>query len=164
MFKVKTHVLLECDSGWKKFNLTGKCYKYSPLKTDRTEALRYCDAANVNPSTTLVSISNRETNDFLLILTRERTWIGGFRTDIEVVEWAWTAGTQWTFENWGPGEPNNDGGEEDFVQINYPSVGEWNDSIDGNDEMWGALCQYDPDYKGNSTISSIVHDLSKHIL
>ena len=141
-------LVLECDEGWKQF--TGKCYKYSPLKTTRTEALRYCKSSNKNQSATLVSIPNKETNDFLITLTQEPSWIGGYRKSDGM--WGWTDGSPWTFSNWSPGEPNNSGGSENFVEINfsygsYRGVGLWNDDPDVKFAK-GALCQYDLNFKG----------------
>ena len=131
----------ECDAGWKQF--TGKCYKYSSLKTNRTEAFRYCKSSNENPSSTLVSIPNNETNNFLLTLTIESAWTGGYRKS-DGVSWGWTDGSPWTFSNWSPGEPNNYSGEDNFVEINVlgPTVGLWNDDPDVRYAR-GALCQYE---------------------
>ena len=55
-------------------------------------------------------------------------------------EFRWVDGTPLTFERWAPGEPNNWGGDENWVLIFYPqdTAGRapgWNDASDvsGND-------------------------------
>ena len=131
----------KCDSGWKLFALTGKCYKYLSTKCTRTEAIKYCQSSNTNPTSTLVSIPDKGTNDFLTTLTKVNAWTGGFKNSKGV--WGWTDGSPWTWWNWKSGEPNNAGGHEDFIEINFGSTGLWNDDPDVKFRK-GALCQYNP--------------------
>ena len=131
----------KCDSGWTLFDHTGKCYKYLPTKTNRNEGLRSCQSSHANPTTTLASIPDKTTNNFLTTLTRHNAWTGGFKNAYGV--WGWTDGSLWTFSNWKTGEPNNIGGNEDFVEINFGSTGLWNDDPDVKFAK-GSLCQYDP--------------------
>ena len=111
------------------------------MKTNRTEALRYCQYSNINPTSTLVSIPDNTTNDYLTTLTKETSWTGGYKNSEG--DWGWTDGSPWTFTKWAPGEPNDDGGREDFVEINFQKIGLWNDDPDVKFPK-GALCQYDP--------------------
>ena len=76
-------------------------------------------------------------------LTKEQSWTGGYKSSDG--EWSWTDGSPWTFTNWAPGEPNDDRGIEDFVEINFRSTGLWNDEPDVKFAK-GALCQYDPSH------------------
>ena len=132
----------KCDSGWTLFDHTGKCYKYLSTKTDRNEGFSSCQSSHINPTTTLVSIPDKATNDFLTTLTKENAWTGGHRKADGL--WGWTDGSLWTFSNWNPGEPNNHGGNEDFVE--FQSTGFWNDGSLHPDVKYarGSLCQYDP--------------------
>ena len=137
---VPTTSITNCDSGWTPFIHTGKCYKYSDQITNRTQALRLCQSANFNPTSTLASIPDMKTNNFLTSVTKESSWTGGYKNSQG--EWGWTDGSPWTFTNWNTGEPNNHLNIEDFVEINHGSTGKWNDDPDARSQ--GALCQYDP--------------------
>jgi len=144
----------DCDADWKEFN--GTCYKYSPLKTNRTEAFKLCKSSHKNPSSTLVSIPNNETNNFLVSLTKESAWTGGYRKSGG--GWGWTDGSPWNWTNWSPGEPNNDGGNEEFVEINFkygPTFGFWNDDPDVKFAK-GALCQYDKGFDINQLLNEVL--------
>ena len=54
---------------------------------------------------------------------------------------AWTDGSPWCFQSWLEGEPNDDGGLEDFAQINWGGLGngKWNDQE--SKEKFGYFCQ-----------------------
>ena len=84
-----------------------------------------------------------------MTLTKAASWTGGYRKPGG--GWGWTDGSSWTYSNWQPGEPNDIGGNEDFVEINFPwgkTKGLWNDDPDVKINK-GALCQYDPKGKLN---------------
>ena len=74
----------------------------------------------------------------------EPTWLGG-RLD---ADWTWSDKSAWDFENWGPGEPNNQGGgeRENVLGINWPGfddwTGLWNDWPENN--LHHRICQYEP--------------------
>ena len=98
-----------------------------------------CEALFPDSASTLASVSNKITNDFLSSLTSERAWIGGSKSSDG--SWSWTDGSKWTgFVSWDDGEPNNLGGVEDKLETNYGGSGLWNDIYD-----WielGHICQY----------------------
>ena len=60
-------------------------------------------------------------------LTNEIIWIGGYRKEDEKNVWGWTDGSPWKYSNWGAGEPNNDKGIEDHIDMNWGGAGLWND-------------------------------------
>ena len=141
---------LVCSDGWTYFPNTGQCYRYFNQKLTWTEARAVCQ--NVNGGD-LVSIHNKETNDFLYPLPRTSpdhhyyAWIGARRAD-EHSDWRWSDGSSWDYSNWGTGKPTNlrtddyggiNGGEE-FV--NSQTIGFW-DNTDKTDDVRGApfLCQ-----------------------
>jgi len=121
---------LKCDEGWEPHK--NKCYKTFSTEngTSWVDANFNCN----NERGQLASIPNEETNDFMKIIApSERTLIGGFATgpvpnpDL----WTWTDGTPWSYMNWAPGEPNNEGsGQEYCLEMNrfQDTIGEWNDA------------------------------------
>jgi hypothetical protein len=92
----------------------------------------------------LANITSQQENDFLDALTTSSTWIGGSDATVEG-EWRWTSGPEsgqqfWqggaggstvsgSYANWGGGEPNNSGGNEDHVHLR--ADGRWNDQNGG---------------------------------
>ena len=104
-----------------------------------TDATVFCKSTKTNQIVTLASIPDSTTNDFLKTLTTQQAWIGGYRKSDKT--WgAWTDGSTWGYTNWGSGQPNNYGGNQDYVVINFNDHGKWGDE-DGED-VSGALCQY----------------------
>jgi len=65
-----------------------------------------------------------------------RAWIGLFETSED--HWAWKSGESARFGAWGPGEPNNAGGDEACAEMNFPA-GTWND-LRCSDPL-GYLCE-----------------------
>lgn len=61
-------------------------------------------------------------------------FLGGSDADVEDA-WTWSSGETWDYENWYDGEPNNQNGDEDYLQLTHNSVinwdWKWND-FDGN--------------------------------
>ena len=54
----------------------------------------------------------------------------------------WTTGEPLTFAPWGGGEPNNGGGNEDYVEIT--AAGSWNDMpLSGNNTIFGYYVEYE---------------------
>ena len=74
-----------------------------------------------------MSIHDEETNTFIQSFTNEGKWLGGYRKEDGKNIWGWTDGSPWDFSKWSPGEPNDDSGVEDFLDMNYGGAGLWND-------------------------------------
>ena len=154
LFKLKASLTLtifclisECHPGWTHLNHTGKCYKHDQTKRNWTEALESCRSSS--PSSTLASVHDDTTNDFLTSLSggNEYTWLGGYQDDEE--NWHWADGSTWTgFNNWASGEPSNYLGSEDHLGFNAQLPGFWNDWPIAS--HLGSICQYDLPYPGNN--------------
>ena len=54
-------------------------------------------------------------------------------------KWTWSDGSPWEFENWASGQPDNLNGHQDYVQLNWQSVGRWDDMDVGANR--GFICQ-----------------------
>ena len=129
-----------CSFGWTSFPHTGGCYKHFPSKVTWHEAEKSCKSLGGD----LPSITDKATNDFLAKLNGMPSWIG-LRQHPNEGSWtalgAWTDGSPWCFQSWLEGEPNDDGGLEDFAQINWGGAGngQWNDQE--SKEKFGYFCQ-----------------------
>ena len=100
--------------------------------------------------TTLASVDSLTTNDFLVDLLPggekllTRAWLGGFRDELGNSHiWKWTDGSNWSFQNWGKGQPSNTLRKEHSLEINYKEKGKWND-LRGYKYEKGSICQYVP--------------------
>jgi len=83
----------------------------------------------------LATVLSTEENDFIVDALGGLT--GGFpaagiligASDAAVEgDWGWVTGEEWAYENWSPGEPDNSGGVEDYLEMEgSPNLGTWND-------------------------------------
>lgn len=77
----------------------GRAYMLLETKRSWAEQQTYCNTFGGQ----LASIPNVETNNFLLAMIKQETFVGG-RT-VDESEWSWTDGTPFTFTNWASSEP-----------------------------------------------------------
>jgi ferredoxin len=101
----------------------------------------------------LASISDQAENDFIFNsalasgLSQGRVCIGGRRCG--GCDWRWTDGTEWSYSNWGPGEPGNPGDvhAEMFISTGSPrlwaDVWDWDSSVSSFVIEWSADCNND---------------------
>lgn len=132
------------DLGWKEFN--GHCYKlidniFSNEPDTHSEMLSMCQRVGPNWYVDgqrfifayLADIQSLAENDFVaeIVAGGERAWIGAARQEDDTFSWVRMEDTAAvTYGNWKPWrEPNNQGGNEDCVEINRgpPGRGMWND-------------------------------------
>ncbi|CAB1320992.1 unnamed protein product, partial [Coregonus sp. 'balchen'] len=59
------------------------------------------------------------------------TWIGGFDA-VQDRLWFWSDGSEFDYQNWKKGEPNNSGGREPCMVMNWGDEYRWNDINCGN--------------------------------
>ena len=86
----------------------------------------------------LASVQSAEENALLSLITAaagnaQSVWIGGTDKDDEG-KWKWSpSGTELSYTNWHPGEPNNvNGNEHCLAAIGLPGTwhnGKWNDGL-----------------------------------
>ena len=130
-----------CPPGWQGFN-GGKCLKYYSSQKTWQEALRSCQQCSSNPTSTLASIPDSGTNNFVTSLISKHVWIGGQSNSAR--RWTWSdGGTRWSYQNWWTDEPNDHGGTEDYLQLYYAPGknyhGRWNDQE--SSARLGYVCQ-----------------------
>ena len=136
-----------CPVGWQKYD--EKCLKYFPTQKTWKEASESCKKISSRPSY-LVSVPDAATNKFILtkVATADqdkvgRVWTGGHQNSAGT--WVWSDGSGWSYADWYPGEPNNAGGDEDYLEIitlNYPTAkykGKWNDHRNSHKAAY--ICQ-----------------------
>ena len=137
---LKLIIFSACFPGWTFLEHTVMCYKDDRTKKTWSDALKSCESSS--PTSTLASVHDKTTNDFLTTLSggTSWTWIGGYQDDNEA--WHWADGSRWTgYNNWGQGQPDNARGEEDHLGLNFPGRGLWND-FSGVSHPQGYICQY----------------------
>lgn len=94
------------------------------------------------PGWDLATLTSAGERDFVAALLpaappdRSHLWLGGTDASAEGV-WTWITGESWGFTNWWPSEPNDNGGAEDYLALDFrgaSSAWSWNDvsaDIDG---------------------------------
>jgi len=135
-----------CEEGWIS-NQNDMCYKLISTKKSANDAEAHCKSLSAEAS--LVSIHDSETNTFLNSLANGKNiWIGGIRVKDDENIWTWTDGSEWDFDNWYGPEPNNAGGNENFVMMNHQDKTTWND--EDEHRKLAFICQQRPAFSCES--------------
>ena len=80
-------------------------------------------------------------------------WIGGSRHERE---WQWSDESAWSFESWGPGQPDSGKhGDEGFVGTNFRGKGKWNDWNKNGHINWHPVMGFVCQYKANKVVPQI---------
>ncbi|XP_039674639.1 ladderlectin-like isoform X2 [Perca fluviatilis] len=113
-----------CLPGWTPFG--SRCFAfYSQAKT-WIDAETFCQTIGGN----LASIHSDAEHGFIRNYTNQVTganrpaWIGGSNA-VQVFTWLWTDGSKFDYTSWAAGEPNNQGGGEFCLLMNWND--NWND-------------------------------------
>ena len=145
----------EDNSSEKKFVFTGNGHSYAIINKSIswTDAKRECEKrggylATITSSAEqafVVNLLNQEGN-------KNTYWIGGYCESDR--QFKWVTNEPFEYANWGYGEPNNQGGSEDKIQMlrssydSNNSRGTWNDennAINDSDAWWssrGFVCEW----------------------
>jgi hypothetical protein len=101
----------------------------------------------------LATITSADENDFIYNTFSWtdfwEAWLGGYQTpgSAPADNWNWVTGEAWVYTNWVPGEPNDSGGPEDYLQMWGPGTtgpSRWND--DANATALGNISGYFVEY------------------
>jgi hypothetical protein len=111
----------------KKINTqNGHAYQLIQTKTTWTDAKSYCE----NLGGYLVTVTSREEQIFIfnhfLKNSNHDVWAGATDQDAEG-DWKWTTGEPFNRTNWRRGEPNNEMGVEDYLELRSVFGFKWND-------------------------------------
>ena len=111
----------------------GHYYEYIAGPVDWDAAFAAAAASSyLGMSGYLATITSAEENGFAAgdVAAGNEAWVGGSDNGNEG-NWTWRAGPEagqaFTYTNWNPGEPNNCCGGENYLHINYATLGGWND-------------------------------------
>ena len=101
----------------------------------------------------LVSLNSDEEEKIVVELMSQGTmtyyWLGAMRFDVNTYKYSdnliWSTGEEITYTNYGEGEPNNDGGEEWFVEyVSFYSA--WNDCANNGPTKVGFIVERPVEY------------------
>jgi len=108
-------------------------HSYELIEPDEQISWGDADAAAEAAGRYLATITSQEEQQFIednvLPAYAASYWLGGTDELVKGV-WTWVTGETWDYTHWYAGEPNNIGGEEDYLMIFShpgPEFGYWND-------------------------------------
>uniref|UniRef100_A0A3P9DNL0 Ladderlectin-like n=1 Tax=Maylandia zebra TaxID=106582 RepID=A0A3P9DNL0_9CICH len=113
-----TDIPPSCPAGWTWFG--GRRFLFKSSMKTWTDAECSCQTLGGN----LASFHSTAEYTFIrkLIYTAAGSyptaWVGGNDRETETV-WKWSDGSQFDFTNWAKEQPNNSGGGEDCMEINF---------------------------------------------
>ena len=110
----------------------------------------------------LATSTSAEKNEFLSSLAGGAgVWLGATDT-AEEGTWKWVTGEDWGYMNWSTGQPDNIGGAEHYLELNFGTTGKWNDwSATGE---LGYICEWDYEPCINIDPKDIPHEKLDELL
>ncbi|CAJ1084350.1 C-type mannose receptor 2-like [Xyrichtys novacula] len=107
-----------CPAGWAQFG--SACYIYYHSAMAWADAEKFCTSIGGN----LASVHSKDEYLYLRNAVLRTTgqhstaWLGGYDAAKEGV-WLWSDGSKFDFKFWAKGEPNNAGGHENCMEMNF---------------------------------------------
>ncbi len=118
---------IDCDEGPDQVAdpMSGTCFIRVVTAQPWAQARLAC--LRLPGGTRLATIDSAQQNYLVTLLTLpEPHWLGA--SDLEVEgSWRWVTGESLLWTSWGIGEPNDQDGAEDCLEINHGGNGLWND-------------------------------------
>ncbi|KAF1389664.1 hypothetical protein PFLUV_G00075810 [Perca fluviatilis] len=130
-----------CPASWHKYN--DRCFLFVPRTLDWSDAEKNCQSLKGN----LASVHSIQEYQFIqMIITQQThanpmTWIGGTACQ-KHSNWFWSDGRPFSFTFWCAGEPNNAGGNQGCLRMNYGEHNCWDD-IQCSDKL-PSVCARNP--------------------
>ncbi|XP_032438030.1 ladderlectin-like [Xiphophorus hellerii] len=114
-----------CTAGWTLIN--GRCFQYVKKGMTWAAAERNCLSMGANLASVQNANEYREMQKMIAAssLESKAAWIGGNSQEESI--WLWSDGSRFDYKSWCSGEPNNDGGNQRCIQINYTAAKCWDD-------------------------------------
>ncbi|XP_039674348.1 galactose-specific lectin nattectin-like isoform X1 [Perca fluviatilis] len=114
-----------CPPGWTQFG--SRCFAFYIQTKTWSDAEAFCISAGGNLASIHSDKEHGFIKDFIFQVTGAQTtaWIGG--TDaVKPLTWFWSDGSKFDYASWNAGEPNNAGGNEFCLTMNWGGAS-WND-------------------------------------
>ena len=110
-----------CPDGWTRHKRS--CYLLPSVTATWFGANVLCPAIDRRARLASVHTDNHQFVKELVAATQEAeyVWLGGSRLKSGGTDWGWQDGTPFDYENWAPGQPNNQG--EDCACLQGPKSG-----------------------------------------
>jgi len=116
-----------------------------------TEARSHCESLGGY----LVTVTSREEKNFIfnqiLKYSDHDVWAGATDKDFEA-DWKWITGEKFEYTNWNKGEPNNENGIEDYLELRLVFGFKWNDVPNAAKKNW-FICEWDRQPGSNINIT-----------
>jgi hypothetical protein len=140
------------DSAMVTNSANGHTYK----RFDKLSTWQQAKATCAGQGAYLATVTSQQENDFLAALSTSTAWLGGTDEQVEGT-WRWVTGEPWSFTRWNTGEPNNNLGNEDYVEFGGSQYGAfWNDLPSVNRAF---ICEWGRTYESIANLSDITGDV-----
>lgn len=136
--RVKVQSECNCPNDCKYYK--GHKFRLFTTPTTWAEAEAACKARGGH----LATSTSADKNAFLTNMAGStRVWLGGTDEGTEGT-WRWITGEEWGYTSWGAGQPDNAGGAEHYLELNYGTIGKWNDISATANLSYICECEYEP--------------------
>ncbi|XP_078146311.1 ladderlectin-like [Centroberyx gerrardi] len=115
-----------CALGWSPYG--SRCFIFNNNPVNWVQAEQHCLTLGAN----LASVHSLEEYEFIQEMVKgssgglPETWIGG-SDNAQDRTWFWSDGSSFDYQHWNSGEPNNLGGRQPCIEMNYGGEKGWND-------------------------------------
>uniref|UniRef100_UPI003AAC87E2 ladderlectin-like n=1 Tax=Centroberyx gerrardi TaxID=166262 RepID=UPI003AAC87E2 len=111
-----------CALGWSPYG--SRCFIFNNNPVNWVQAEQHCLTLGAN----LASVHSLEEYEFIQEMVKgssgglPETWIGG-SDNAQDRTWFWSDGSNFDYQHWNSGEPNNFGGRQPCIEMNYGGRG-----------------------------------------